>query len=229
MASRRLYESRTMRTLTAILFDLDHTLYQPACGLMEAGDRRITEFLARRLGLSWGEADALRERLWRQYGTTALGAERELGIPQAELYEHVQGGLEPESFLTPDPAVAAMLAGLEADLYVATNSLASYAQRVLAVLGLADHFVAVLDIAAMGWRPKPQPEAYLALVQAVGRPAGELALVDDFAHNLPPARELGLYTIFLGAGQAEADLCLRELTSLPQALRQADVALTRRG
>lgn len=217
-----------MRTLTAVLFDLDHTLYQPACGLMEAGDRRLTEFLARRLGLSWGEADALRERLWRQYGTTALGAERELGIPQLEIYEYVQGGLEPASFLTPDPAVATMLAGLEADLYVATNSLASYAQRVLAALGLTGYFVAVLDIAAMGWRPKPQAEAYVALMEAVGRPASELAFIDDFAHNLPPARDLGFYTIFLGPGQAEADLCLRELTALPEALREANVTLTRR-
>lgn len=217
-----------MRRLTAILFDLDHTLYHPSSGLMEAGDRRITEYLARHQGVSWEAADALRERLWRQYGTTALGAECELGLSQAELYEYAQGGLEPEAFLTPDPAVAAMLASLEADLYVATNSLASYARRVLAVLELGQYFRAVLDIAAMGWRPKPQPEAYVALVGAVGRPAEELAFIDDFAHNLPPARQLGLYTVFLGPGQAEADLCLQDLTALPEALHEAGVGVVSR-
>jgi putative hydrolase of the HAD superfamily len=216
-----------MRILTAILFDLDHTLYHPSSGLMEAGDRRLTEYLASHQGLPWEAADALRERLWRQYGTTALGAERELGIPQADLYEYTQGGLQPEAFLAPDPAVAAMLASLDADLYVATNSLGSYAARVLAVLELASYFRAVLDIAAMGWQPKPQPEAYAALVAAVGRPADELAFIDDFAHNLPPARELGLFTVFLGEGQAEADLCLTGLTDLPESLSEAGVRVAR--
>jgi putative hydrolase of the HAD superfamily len=214
-----------MRTLTVVLFDLDHTLYHPASGLMEEGDRRITEYLAAHQGLAWEDADALRGRLWRAYGTTARGAEIELGIPQLALYEHSQGGLRPEALLAPDPALAAMLAGLDADLYVATNSLASYARRVLAVLGIADRFRGILDIAALGWQPKPERGAYEALVRAVGRPAAEIAFVDDFAHNLPPARDLGLFTVFLGPGEAEADLCLERLVDLPQALATAGVRL----
>lgn len=214
-----------MRTLTAVLFDLDHTLYHPASGLMEEGDRLITEYLAAHQALAWEDADALRCRLWREYGTTARGAEIELGIPQPALYEYSQGGLRPEAFLTPDPALAAMLASLDADLYVATNSLAGYARRVLAVLGIADRFRSILDIAAMGWQPKPERGAYEALVQAVARPAAEIAFVDDFAHNLPPARDLGLFTVFLGSGEADADLCLDRVLDLPQALAAAGVRL----
>lgn len=213
-----------MRTLTAVLFDLDQTLYHPSSGLLQAGDRRLTDYLARRQGLTWDAADALRQRLWREYGTTARGAELELGIEQRELYEYQQLGLDPGEFLDPAPEVGAMLAALPAELYVATNSLAAYAENVLAALGLREHFREVLGIEVMGWRPKPEPAAYAALLGAVDLPAARVAFVDDFAWNLPPAAELGLYTVYLGEDEdAEADVFLTSLLDLPAALAAAGV------
>lgn len=218
-----------MRTLTAILFDLDQTLYHPSSGLLQAGDRRLTGYLAQRQGLEWDAADALRQRLWREYGTTARGAELELGIEQRELYEYQQLGLDPAEFLDPAPEVGAMLAALPAELYVATNSLAAYAENVLAALGIREHFRAVLGIELMNWRPKPEPEAYASLLAAVDLPAARVAFVDDFAWNLPPAAELGLYTVYLGDDEdAEADVFLTSLLDLPAALAAAGVGWGRR-
>ena len=218
-----------MPALTAVLFDLDQTLYHPSSGLLQAGDQRLTAYLARRQGLSWEAADALRRRLWRQYGTTARGAEIELGICQRELYEYQQLGLDPAAYLQPEPAVSAMLATLPAELYVATNSLGLYAERVLEALGLREHFRQVLDIAVMNWRPKPDPAAYEAMVQAVGLPPQRLALVDDFAWNLPPAGALGMYTIYLGEDEEViADLILGDLLELPAALAAGGVSWVER-
>jgi hypothetical protein len=66
------------------------------------------------------------------------------------------------------------------------------------------------------------------VVEQLQRPAAEIALIDDFAHNLPAAAALGLLTIYLGESPAEADLCLRDLHDLPEALRRAHIILQRR-
>lgn len=213
------------RRLTAILFDLDHTLYAPETGLLEAGDCRITDYLARRLNLSTAKADAERRRLWRQYGTTARGAEIEYQIPQAELYLQSLEGLDPADYLCRDEPLADMLASLPVDLYVVTNSALLYAQKALAALGIADCFRSVFDIAALNWCPKPEASAYQCVLEAIHRPATEVAMVEDFAWNLIPAQELGMFTIYLGPEAAPADLWLTNLLDLPEKLRQAGVCL----
>ena len=67
--------------LKALLIDLDETLYRPQTGMLSAGDRAITAFIAARLGIDLQRADATRVDLWRRYGTTAAGLEREHGVP----------------------------------------------------------------------------------------------------------------------------------------------------
>ena len=219
---------RTMnRTLTAILFDLDQTLYAPETGLLQAGDCRITDYLARRLQMPPEQADAERRRLWRQYGTTARGAEIEYGIPQRELYIHSLEDLDPGEYLCRDEALERMLHGLPAELYVLTNSAASYAHRTLAALGIDHCFRRVFDIEALNWCPKPEHSAYRRVLDVLNRPAEEVAMVEDFPWNLVPAKELGMFTIFLGPEPAEADLWLTNLLELPAALARAQVGLAR--
>ncbi len=216
------------RTLTALLFDLDQTLYAPETGLLPAGDRRITDYLARRLNLSHDEADAERRRLWREYGTTARGAEIEYGLPQRDLYVHSLEDLDPADYLTRDEPLAAMLLSLPVERFVLTNSAAGYAHRVLAALGIDHCFAGVFDIEALGWQPKPEHAAYHHVLDALARPATQVGMVEDFPWNLVPAQELGMYTIYLGTDTAQADLTLTNLLDLPEALADASVQLSRR-
>jgi len=102
------------RTIKAILFDLDNTLYDASAGLQEVGDRRITAWIMERLGMPHDEADALRLRTWRQYGTTARGLEVEYGLPPQPLYEHAVAAIDPGEHLAPWPELARMLGGLRA-------------------------------------------------------------------------------------------------------------------
>jgi putative hydrolase of the HAD superfamily len=216
------------RTLTALLFDLDETLYAPATGLLQAGDRRITDYLAHHLDLPREQADSERRRLWREYGTTARGAEIEYGLPQRDLYVHSLEDLDPAEYLCRDEPLAQMLLGLEADRFVVTNSAANYAHRVLAALGLDHCFQRVFDIEALGWRPKPEEAAYQCVLEALGRPAAEVGMIEDFPWNLAPAQELGMFTVYLGPDGAEADVTLTDLLQLPEGLAEAGVVLQRR-
>jgi len=214
-----------VRVLTALLFDLDQTLYAPETGLLPAGDRRITDYLTHRLGLPREQADAERRRLWREYGTTARGAEIEYGLPQRDLYLHSLEDLDPAEYLTRDEPLAHMLLGLNADRFVVTNSAANYAHRVLAALGIDHCFERVFDIEALGWQPKPEHAAYHCVLDALARPAAEVGMVEDFPWNLAPARELGMFTIYLGADAAEADVTLTDVLGLPEALVGAGITL----
>lgn len=216
-----------MRAITTVLFDLDQTLYSPDTGLLSAGDCRITDFLARRLTLGQQEADELRKRLWRQYGTTARGGEVEFGIPQREMYVNSLEGLDPAAYLCPDEPLARMLESLPAELCVLTNSAAEYAHRVLRALAIDHCFSRVFDIEFLQWCPKPEEAAYGCVLEALRRPAEELAMVEDFPWNLVPAQELGMFTVYLGPGAAAADLCLTTLLDLPAGLAEAGVKLGR--
>lgn len=70
-------------------------------------------------------------------------------------------------------------------------------------------FDVVLESHALGLR-KPDPRVYLAMLEALGRPAEETVFVDDFEENLPPAEALGIRTIqFL-----DPDQCRRDLAAL---------------
>jgi len=67
-------------------------------------------------------------------------------------------------------------------------------------------FDVVVDSSEVGVR-KPDPAIYRTLLDRLDRPAHEVAFVDDFTENLPPAAALGLATIaFVDEAQCRADL-----------------------
>lgn len=215
-----------MRIITTILFDLDQTLYTPGTGLLQAGDCRITDFLAHRLALPTEEADELRQRLWREYGTTARGGELEFGIPQREMYFDSFDGFDPAEYLCADEPLARMLESLDAELYVLTNSALDYAEKVLGALAINHCFAGVFDIESLQWCPKPELSAYECVLGALARDPEEIAMVEDFPWNLVPAQDLGMFTIYLGPEDVAADLTLRTLNDLPTALAAAGITLT---
>ncbi|MGD9495274.1 MAG: pyrimidine 5'-nucleotidase [Armatimonadota bacterium] len=202
-----------------ILFDLDNTLYAPDCGLLAAGDRAITRFIAQRLGMSWEEADRLRLRTWQQYGATARGLEVEFGVPQREFFAGSVELVPVERYVQPRPEVAAMLARLPQRLFVFTNASATYAERVLAALGLRHLIERVFDIDFGAGRPKPEGAGYRRVLREVGAPAARVALIEDTEANLAPAAELGMVTIKLGPPPpAPPHLFLPDLMHLPRLL-----------
>jgi epoxide hydrolase-like predicted phosphatase len=76
-------------------------------------------------------------------------------------------------------------------------------------------FDVVVDSSEVGVR-KPDPAIYETLLQRLGRPAAEVAFVDDFAENLPPAAALGVSTIaFVDEAQCRADLARLGVVAVP--------------
>jgi putative hydrolase of the HAD superfamily len=203
------------------LFDLDNTLYPPETGLFGAVDARINEFLARHLGLDARAADALRSRYHDEYGITLVGLMEEHGTEPhhyLDFVHHVPVG----DYLLPDPGLRALIAALPGRRSIFTNGSRRHALAVLAALDLEGLFEEIFDIVALGFRPKPDPATYRAVLDRLEAAPGRSVLLDDLDRNLAPARELGMRTVLVGSRSLSrsAEFAIDSLRELPAILPQ---------
>jgi FMN phosphatase YigB (HAD superfamily) len=104
-----------------------------------------------------------------------------------------------------------------------TNADISHARRVLAVLQLEDCFEQIIDIRAVGFICKPDPDAYPLAQKIAGvTDPQKCILFDDAPRNLAPAQAQGWYTVLVGAPGTDASACqiISSLHELPQAMPQ---------
>ena len=211
------------RVIRAILFDLDNTLYDATAGLQEVGDERITQWIMKCLDLPYGDANELRLRTWREYGTTARGLQAEFGLEPKPLYEYAITQIDPREHLQPSPALAAMLSRLTADCHIFTNATEAYARNVLAALGVTGYFQRIFGIEASRWVCKPDRHMYECIVRDLALAPCEIAFVEDNPRNLLPAIELGMFSVLVenDEGDAAADLTISSVLQLADALEGA--------
>ena len=208
----------TRKKLKALLIDLDNTLYPPQAGLLAEADRRITEFIHRRLGLPWDEADKLRVDLWLRYGTTARGLAEEYGIPESDLAQEALAKVEAEAYVQPDRSLIEALERIPVPLYVFTNAPREYAMRALRALGVAHLFVDLFDIEFLDWDGKPSERAFRKVLRVLDLPAQLVGLADDNPDNLAQARRLGMVAIAVHVNAA-ADVVVPDIRQIARALR----------
>ncbi len=180
--------------IKVVLFDLDNTLYPPGGGLFADIDRRIVDYVRRRLGIDEAAAAGVRRRLRDRYHITLCGLMAEHGIDPEEYLAFVHD-VPVEQHLSADPALAGLLDGIDRPRHIFTNGSLDHARRVLAALGVADRFGAVFDIAFTGYVPKPEPAAYLKVAEALGVAPEEILHVDDLPANVAAAERLGMTCI----------------------------------
>ena len=180
-----------------LLFDLDNTLYGAEKDLFSLIDCRINRFMEEIVGIAAGDVDALRRHYWQEYGVTLQGLIRHYEI-DPEAYLHYVHDVDVTSRLAPDPALAAILAGLPQRKAVFTNGSATHAERVLAALGIRQEFEAVFDIRIANYLPKPFLAPYEQILARLDLAAPRCVMIEDVAKNLAPAKELGMATILVG-------------------------------
>ena len=214
------------------IFDLDNTLYHPsACDLFPHMDRRINEYICRLLQLDSDGANALRQGMWRQYGTTLLGLMDLHGVDPGDFLDYVHD--IDMSTLVPSPELDAALARLPGRKIIFTNATEKHARAVTERLGVARHFEAVYDVVAAEYVPKPQATIYDAFLKRFGVRPREAAMFEDMAANLVPAAALGMTTIWIRTERPNARIgsdgdhihhVADELAPWLQSVRIAEVA-----
>jgi phosphoglycolate phosphatase len=212
----------------ALVFDLDGTLVDSVPDLQAALNRVLTEIGRRSLGATEvrsmvgdGVAALVERGMAATGGTDGLEAARARFLA---LYE-----AEPAVRTRPYPGVAETLAGLRAAgcrLAVCTNKPQAASLGVLAGVGLAPFFDAVLGGDALPWR-KPDPRHLLAAVEALGARPEEAAMIGDNENDHDAAKAAGIPVLLMRYGylRAPADSLapaawLDRFSEIPQALRR---------
>lgn len=192
---------RTGSRFRAVLFDLDGTLVDSVADLTRVSNRLLRELGRPSLALATvrsfiGDgAPKLVERVLAATGGLPDPAERARCLDRfLALYE-----ADPSSCSAPYPGVPETLARLAASgmrLGVCTNKPMAATRRLLADLGLAGHFAALVAGDSFATR-KPSPEPVLGLLAQLETAPEDAVFVGDSEHDVAAARAAGIAQILV--------------------------------
>ncbi len=185
------------------VFDLDNTLYPPEMALFDQINIRMTDWVMRVAGVTQAQAEVLRHRYWRSYGTTLAGLMAHHKIDTAAYLEDVHR--IDFSVITPDPALARAIAALPGRRIVYTNGTRPYAEQVLAHRGLSGLFDAVYGVEHANLVPKPQRAAFDTVFTLDGLAPDRAAMFEDDARNLRVPHDMGMRTVHVAPEAEPAD------------------------
>ena len=189
--------------VTTWVFDLDNTLYPPSVRLFDQIEVRMTAWVMDALSVDAATADHLRKHYWATYGTTLAGLMREHDVDPGPYLTDVHD----ISFdaLEPDLELASAINALPGRRIVYTNGTEPYARQVIAARGLDGLFDAVYGVEHAGFRPKPEREAFEAIISQDGFHPERAAMFEDDARNLAAPHEMGMATVHVAPEQEPAD------------------------
>ncbi len=178
------------------LFDLDNTLYPAESGFMSEIEARMTGFVMRVTDLPREEAYALQKRYLAEHGLTLRGLMEHHGVDPLE-FNALFHDLSLDA-LAHDAELLTALERLPGRRLIFTNADDVHAERVLKHLGLDHLFEDVFHIESFGFRPKPDPAAFDAMLEGHGLAPAATAFFEDSERNLAPAAALGMTTVLVG-------------------------------
>ncbi len=180
------------------VIDLDNTLYAADSGVFARMDKRMTAFVARELNMTPAEANDLRAKYWKQYGTTLRGLMLHHGMePEAFLHEVHDIGVH--EMLVPDVDLNQALTRIPGRKVIHTNGIREHAIRVLEALDVAHHFTTIYDIRFNNYQPKPSAATLSALIELEGVVPHRTVVIDDMEDNLAAARAIGARTVLISS------------------------------
>jgi putative hydrolase of the HAD superfamily len=197
------------------VFDLDNTLYPASCNLFAQVDRRMSEYIARMLGVPQAHARHLQKAYYRQFGTTLAGLMRVHKLPPGPFLEYVHD--IDVSVVPRSPKLEAAISALPGRRLIFTNGSRRHAENVAEKLGVLHLFEDICDIAALDYVPKPERAAFDSLLRLHGVDPATSAMFEDMPHNLEVASDIGMTTVLVHSDYIDhpAQLKIREWRELP--------------
>jgi putative hydrolase of the HAD superfamily len=162
-----------------LLLDLDNTLYPASGGMDEGITRRMLEFVAGYLGVSFEEGVRLRSDRLPLYGTTLEWLKKEHNLVDQDAYFNA---VHPDSEideLQRDDRLRPYLLSLGLPMTLLTNAPASHAERLLKFFNIEDIFLGAFDLNFHKGIGKPHRDCFLSTLDAVGFSVKETLFVDD--------------------------------------------------
>lgn len=187
--------SKSFSNINHWVFDLDNTLYPPEARLFDQIEIKMTEWVSQNLSISKYKANILREKYWKNYGTSLAGLMREHHIRPEDYLTYVHD-ISFDS-LESNPILKNLIAALPGRKIVYTNGTAPYAKRVLGALGLESVFDHVYGVENADYFPKPEEKAYKIIFKKEQLNPLKSAMFEDEPRNLKVPYLLGMKTVFV--------------------------------
>ena len=205
---------------TTIFFDLDDTLYPASTGLWHAIKERMNVYMRDRMGFDQEDIPRLREKYFKEYGTTLRGLQANHTMDVEDYLAFVHD-LPLQDYLAPDPALRPVLASLPVRRLIFTNADAGHARRVLHALDLDGLFDDIVDVNTVSPYCKPMPESFGIAMQTAGEtdPA-RCVMIDDLPRTTQAARQYGMYGVLAHQSEPcpDADAFFSDWRELPALL-----------
>ena len=186
---------KELKSIKYWIFDLDNTLYSGKTRVFEQVDKKMSEYISKKLNVSTAEAKEIQKNYFHEYNTTLNGMIKNHKIDADEFLEFVHN--IDIDFLKKDLILGEELKKLDGKKIIFTNGPRKHALNVTKRIGIDQYFDDIFDIIDSEFVPKPAIQPYKKLVEKHKIDPKLCGFVEDIARNLKPAYEMGMKTIWI--------------------------------
>jgi len=212
------------------IFDLDNTLYSGQTKVFAEVSKNMSAYISKKLDIDLLEAKELQKKYFYENGTTLSGLMKYDKIDPHEFLEFVHN--IDISWLPKDLLLRQELIKIKEKKYIFTNGSHSHVKNVTKQLGIEDLFDDAFAITDANFIPKPNIESYKKMIKKFDLDPKKSILIEDIAHNLEQAKNLGMKTCWLENNEtfakkdADKPYIDYKIKSLPSFLQEINVLKT---
>lgn len=174
-----------------IIFDVDKTIYPESCGFGGEMDKRISLYTATFIDIPLKEANELRKRSLKQYGTTLQWLQQEHGLSDTDHYLDAVHPENVEEYLPNREEVNNTFNKIPVPMSILSNGPIENVNRILNYYQINHLFNPIIDIKMNNMVGKPNISAYKMILDKIDCPIGEILFIDDVEDYLIPFHEMG--------------------------------------
>jgi len=209
------------------IFDLDNTLYSGQTKVFAEVSKNMSAYISKKLDIDLLKAKELQKKYFYENGTTLSGLMKYDKIDPHEFLEFVHN--IDISWLPKDLLLRQELIKIKEKKYIFTNGSHSHVKNVTKQLGIEDLFDDAFAITDANFIPKPNIESYKKMIKKFDLDPKKSILIEDIAHNLEQAKNLGMKTCWLENNEtfakkdADKPYIDYKIKSLPSFLQEINV------
>jgi len=209
------------------IFDLDNTLYSGQTKVFAEVSKNMSAYISKKLDIDLIKAKELQRKYFYENGTTLSGLMKYDKINPHEFLEFVHN--IDISWLPKDLLLRKELIKIKEKKYIFTNGSHSHVKNVTKQLGIEDLFDGAFAITDADFVPKPNIESYKKMIKKFNLDPKKSILIEDIAHNLEQAKNLGMKTCWLENNEsfakkdADKPYIDYKIKSLPSFLQEINI------
>ena len=212
------------------IFDLDNTLYSGQTKVFSEVDKKMSAFISKKMNVDLIKAKEIQKKYFYESGTTLSGLMKHDGIDPHEFLEFVHN--IDISWLPKDLLLREELIKIKEKKYIFTNGSHAHVENVTKQLGINGLFDGTFDIVDANFVPKPHIDPYKKIINKFDIDPKQSILIEDIAHNLEQAKNLGMKTCWIENDESFAKKDANKsyidykIKSLPSFLQEINILKT---